>query len=81
MDSSVQWADGLINWATPSPQGRPMSQSDFRSWTRTLKLVCLFVSYGLGMIAMHVNASMHPGGACMQNWVESIFCRKCYLAV
>ena len=40
MDSSVQWANGLINWATPSPQGRPMSQSDFRSWTRTLKLVC-----------------------------------------
>ena len=39
MDSSVQWANGLINWATPSPQGRPMSQSDFRSWTRTLKLV------------------------------------------
>ena len=32
----------LFNWATPSPQGRPMSQSDFRSWTRTLKLVCLF---------------------------------------
>lgn len=24
-------------------------------------------SYGLGMIAIHVNASMHPGGACMQN--------------
>ena len=44
MDSSVSWANGLINWATPSPQGRPMSQSDFRSWTRTLKL-CFFCLY------------------------------------
>ena len=30
MDSSVRWANGLINWATPSPQGRPAIDESFR---------------------------------------------------
>ena len=39
--------NGLINWATPPLQGRPMRHSDFRPWTRTLKLVCFIMLAGL----------------------------------
>ena len=39
-----------VNWATPSPHGRPMSRFNFRTWTRTLKLVCLFVCFGCRII-------------------------------
>ena len=69
MDSSVRWANGLINWATPSPQGRPMSRFDFRSWTRTLKLVCLFVCFA----AARDNSSACNGTSVWcRTWVRSV---------
>ena len=45
---------------------RPMSQSDFRSWTRTLKLVCLFQ-----WTTAFASTPVHHA-----NWEED--CLRCY---